>query len=134
MPYLIIALGYLLGSLPTAYIAGRFIKGKNIQQMGDGNIGAQNALAAISIKEAGILTRISPASFNSVTSYKKALTLAYLEHLGAAYRANPLRCRPAVLHSYRPGILHFPLGATLHTITLHLFTSLFLARISHSSP
>ena len=44
MPWLIIViLGYLLGSTPTAYIAGRLLKGKDIRQMGDGNIGAQNA-------------------------------------------------------------------------------------------
>ncbi len=43
MPFLIIVLSYLLGSIPTAYIAGRLIKGKDIRQMGDGNMGAQNA-------------------------------------------------------------------------------------------
>ena len=36
-------MGYLLGSIPTAYIAGRLLKGKDIRQMGDGNAGAQNA-------------------------------------------------------------------------------------------
>ena len=34
---------YLLGSFPTAYIAGRIVCGKDIRQMGDGNMGAQNA-------------------------------------------------------------------------------------------
>jgi glycerol-3-phosphate acyltransferase PlsY len=43
MPWLIIILGYLLGSIPTAYIAGRLLKGKDIRQMGDGNMGARNA-------------------------------------------------------------------------------------------
>ena len=43
MPYLIIALAYLLGSIPTAYIAGRLVKGRDIREMGDGNVGAQNA-------------------------------------------------------------------------------------------
>jgi len=43
MFYLIVILGYLLGSIPTAYIAGRLIKGKDIREMGDGNVGAQNA-------------------------------------------------------------------------------------------
>jgi glycerol-3-phosphate acyltransferase PlsY len=42
VPCLIIALGYLLGSIPTAYIAGRIIKGEDIRQIGDGNMGAQN--------------------------------------------------------------------------------------------
>jgi glycerol-3-phosphate acyltransferase PlsY len=44
MPFLIIILSYLLGSIPTAYIAGRLIKSRDIRQMGDGNMGAQNAL------------------------------------------------------------------------------------------
>jgi len=52
----------------------------------------------------------------------QALTLAYLEHLGPAYRANPLGRRSAILHGYRPGILHLSLGAALNTVSLHQFT------------
>ena len=43
MSWLIVLLGYLLGSFPTAYIAGRLLKGSDIRQMGDGNVGAANA-------------------------------------------------------------------------------------------
>jgi glycerol-3-phosphate acyltransferase PlsY len=43
LPWLIIVLGYLLGSIPTAYIAGRLFNGKDIRQLGDGNMGARNA-------------------------------------------------------------------------------------------
>ncbi len=43
MSWLIVILGYLLGSIPTAYIAGRLLKGKDIRQMGDSNVGAANA-------------------------------------------------------------------------------------------
>jgi glycerol-3-phosphate acyltransferase PlsY len=43
MAYLIIAISYLLGSVPTAYIAARRLKGRDIREMGDGNVGAQNA-------------------------------------------------------------------------------------------
>ena len=43
MPWLIIILGYLLGSIPTAYIAGRALKGVDIRQVGDNNMGAANA-------------------------------------------------------------------------------------------
>jgi glycerol-3-phosphate acyltransferase PlsY len=43
MFWLIVALGYLLGSVPTAYIAGRLLKGIDIRQIGDGNMGAANA-------------------------------------------------------------------------------------------
>jgi hypothetical protein len=34
--------------------------------------------------------------------------------------------RPAVLHDYGSGILHLSLGSALHTVCLHLFTSLFV--------
>jgi acyl phosphate:glycerol-3-phosphate acyltransferase len=43
MTWFIIALGYVLGSIPTAYIAGRLKRGKDIRESGDGNMGAQNA-------------------------------------------------------------------------------------------
>ncbi len=43
MTWLMVLLGYTLGSIPTAYIAGRLLRGKDIRRMGDGNAGAQNA-------------------------------------------------------------------------------------------
>jgi len=57
MPWLIIVLGYLLGSLPTAYIAGRILKGRDIRQMGDENMGAANAFRELS-RKAGIMVGI----------------------------------------------------------------------------
>jgi glycerol-3-phosphate acyltransferase PlsY len=41
--WLLIFIGYLLGSLPTAYITGRILKGEDIRRMGNGNMGAGNA-------------------------------------------------------------------------------------------
>ncbi len=43
MAWLTIVLGYLIGSLPTAYIAGRITRGIDIRQVGDENMGAANA-------------------------------------------------------------------------------------------
>jgi len=43
MPWLIVISGYLLGSIPTGYIAGRIFKQVDIRKVGDGNMGAQNA-------------------------------------------------------------------------------------------
>lgn len=43
MDWLIVLIGYILGSVPTAYIAGHLLKGKDIRRMGDGNVGARNA-------------------------------------------------------------------------------------------
>jgi glycerol-3-phosphate acyltransferase PlsY len=39
----IVLIGYLLGAIPTAYIAGRIMAGGDIRQMGDENAGAGNA-------------------------------------------------------------------------------------------
>ena len=43
MLWFIIVCGYLVGSIPTAYIAGRLLKKTDIREMGDGNAGARNA-------------------------------------------------------------------------------------------
>jgi glycerol-3-phosphate acyltransferase PlsY len=48
--WLVVVLGYLLGSIPTAYIAGRALRGKDIRQMGDGNVGAGNAFRQLGAK------------------------------------------------------------------------------------
>jgi glycerol-3-phosphate acyltransferase PlsY len=42
----LIIIGYLLGSIPSAYIAGRF-KGIDIRRVGDGNVGAANAFREV---------------------------------------------------------------------------------------
>ena len=55
-----------------------------------------------------------------------ALTLPYSEHLGATSRAHTLGRRLTVLHGYGLGILHFSLRPALHTVSLHLVTSLGL--------
>ena len=44
---LAIIIGYLLGSIPFAYIAGRLIKGVDIRQVGGRNMGALNAMREI---------------------------------------------------------------------------------------
>ncbi|MFH1191746.1 MAG: glycerol-3-phosphate 1-O-acyltransferase PlsY [Candidatus Omnitrophota bacterium] len=38
---------YLIGSLPTAYLFGRILKGIDIRQVGSGNVGATNALRVL---------------------------------------------------------------------------------------
>jgi len=55
MPWIIhgIAISYLIGSIPTAYIFGRLLKGIDIRKFGSGNVGATNALRVLG-KPAGI--------------------------------------------------------------------------------
>ena len=40
-----VIIGYLLGSIPFAYIAGRLIKGVDIRQVGGRNVGTLNAVS-----------------------------------------------------------------------------------------
>ena len=42
-----IIINYLIGSIPTAYIFGRLLKGIDIRQYGSGNVGATNALRVL---------------------------------------------------------------------------------------
>ena len=49
MGILAIVIGYLLGSIPFAYILGRLIKGVDIRQVGGGNVGAANTMRQIGI-------------------------------------------------------------------------------------
>jgi acyl phosphate:glycerol-3-phosphate acyltransferase len=61
MAWIILVLSYFLGSLPTAYIAGRLLNGKDIRQMGDFNSGAANAYREIGAKT-GIIVGIVDAA------------------------------------------------------------------------
>jgi len=54
---LAITCGYLLGSFPTAYLAGRLKKGIDIRQVGSHNMGTMNVLYEVGIAE-GILVFI----------------------------------------------------------------------------
>lgn len=48
MTWIVVILGYLLGSFPMAYIAGRLLRGKDIRRIGDGNMGAANVFRELS--------------------------------------------------------------------------------------
>jgi glycerol-3-phosphate acyltransferase PlsY len=41
--------GYLLGSFPSAYIAARLVKGQDIRDIGEGNMGTLNALRGVGL-------------------------------------------------------------------------------------
>jgi len=42
-----VIIGYLLGSIPFAYIAARLIKGVDIRRVGGGNVGALNIMREV---------------------------------------------------------------------------------------
>lgn len=55
MRYLIILIGYLLGSIPFGFIVSKYIKGINITQHGSGNIGFTNVLRTVGLGPAIIV-------------------------------------------------------------------------------
>ena len=65
MVWLMVALGYLIGSIPTAYVAGRVLRGKDIRQIGDLNVGAQNAFRQLGAK-IGVLVGLFDAAKGAV--------------------------------------------------------------------
>lgn len=65
MPWFVVILGYFLGAIPTAYIAGRVTAGKDIRQIGDRNAGAANAFRELNPK-AGIVVGLIDALKGSV--------------------------------------------------------------------
>ncbi|GAI90445.1 unnamed protein product [marine sediment metagenome] len=44
-----VVIGYLLGSIPFAYIAGRLKKGVDVRQVGGGNVGALNVMREVGV-------------------------------------------------------------------------------------
>jgi len=68
MPWLIIIISYLLGSIPTAYIAGRMAADGDIRRMGDENAGAANAYRELGSK-AGIIVGIIDAAKGSLVIF-----------------------------------------------------------------
>ncbi len=53
MPILAITIGYLTGSIPFAFLAGRLVRGIDIRRSGSGNVGAANVL-----RTSGVLTAL----------------------------------------------------------------------------
>ena len=78
MPWLIVLLGYLLGSIPTAYIAGRLRTGADIRRIGDENAGAANAFRQLGAK-VGVAVGIIDAGKGAV-----AVLVAQAAHLPQA--------------------------------------------------
>lgn len=66
---LAIALAYVAGSIPTAYLAGRWLKGVDLRTVGSGNLGATNvhrnlgASAAVVVLLLDFLKGALPAAF-----------------------------------------------------------------------
>ena len=99
MSWLAVILCYIIGSFPTAYIAGQRLKGKDIRQMGDGNMGARNAYWELG-RSIGILIFIIDAAKGSLS-----IMLAIALHLPESL---VLLCGLAAVAGHNwPLFLHF---------------------------
>ncbi|MBN1369058.1 MAG: glycerol-3-phosphate acyltransferase [Dehalococcoidaceae bacterium] len=115
MSGLIILAGYLLGSIPTAYIAGRIHSGKDIRRAGDGNIGAQNAF-----HQFGPATGVAVGIIDAL---KGALVIIAASAAGASLTVVLLTGVAAVAGHNWPVFLHFKGGRGM-SVTMGIFSVL----------
>ncbi len=62
-------IGYVLGSIPTAYLLLKITRGIDIRETGSGNVGAFNSIAASNSKIIGIIVLIIDFSKGMLTAY-----------------------------------------------------------------
>ena len=55
IPLLWVFVSYLIGSIPSSYIAGRLVRNIDLRQHGSGNLGATNAFRVLGARVAGLV-------------------------------------------------------------------------------
>ena len=88
MNLLVLLLGYLIGSFPSGYLAGRLVKGIDIRTLGSGSTGATNVLRSIGKRAAitvflidvfkGVLSILLAKYFQLNDSWQVAVGLSTL--------------------------------------------------------
>jgi acyl phosphate:glycerol-3-phosphate acyltransferase len=76
MPWFIVILSYLLGSLPTSYFIGRLTAGRDIRSLGDENAGAANAYREFGPRAGIIVGIIDAAKGSAVILIAQAATMS----------------------------------------------------------
>jgi glycerol-3-phosphate acyltransferase PlsY len=82
-----IIIGYLLGSIPTAYIVSRMRKGIDIRNTGSGNMGAANVMRQIGTHEGIFVAIIDVAKGAGAILIAQALNVSELWVFGAGFGA-----------------------------------------------
>ena len=82
-----IIIGYLLGSIPTAYIVSRLRKGIDIRTVGSRNMGAANVMREIGVKEGIFVGIIDIAKGAGAILIAQALNISELWVFGAGFAA-----------------------------------------------
>ncbi len=80
-------IGYLLGSIPTAYIVGRLRNGVDIRDIGSRNMGAANVMREIGIGEGILVAVIDIAKGAGAILVAQALDISDLWVFGAGFAA-----------------------------------------------
>ncbi len=82
-----IIIGYLLGSIPTAYIVGRLRKGVDIRDIGSRNMGAANVMREIGIHEGILVVVIDIGKGAGAILVAQTLDISELWVFGAGFAA-----------------------------------------------
>jgi len=82
-----IIIGYLLGSIPTAYIVARMRKGIDIRTVGTGNMGGANVMREIGTREGIFVCLIDVAKGAGAILIAQALNISELWVFGAGFGA-----------------------------------------------
>ena len=80
---------YLIGGLPTAYIAARMLKGQDIRKLGDRNVGAANvyrnigptaglAVGAVDIAKGAVVVLLARVLVDSTVAEMICLSLIHI--------------------------------------------------------
>ena len=85
---LVIVIGYLLGSIPSAYIMARLRKGVDIREFGVGNAGAVNVFRHIGIWEGSVVGVADVAKGAVAILVAQALSVSEFWWLGAGFTAS----------------------------------------------
>jgi acyl phosphate:glycerol-3-phosphate acyltransferase len=94
---IVVFIGYLLGALPTAYLAGRWTKGADIRKMGGGNMGALNATRELGGKIGAVVLVVDVAKGAGAVLIAEALNVAPPWIYAAGFVAVLGHCWPVYL-------------------------------------
>ena len=82
-----VVIGYLVGSIPGAYIVARLSKGVDIRKVDTGNVGAASTMRAIGIWQGFLAAIIDIAKGSASIFIAQALGVSLLWILGAGFAA-----------------------------------------------
>ncbi|MFB0564115.1 MAG: glycerol-3-phosphate acyltransferase [Candidatus Aminicenantaceae bacterium] len=118
MNFLVIPIGYVIGSISPAYVLGKLLRGIDIRQHGDGNAGGMNVYYVLGLK---------PAVVTAIFDLSKGLILMYIASL---LEADPifiyLGGLAAILGHVFPFYLKFKGGKGIGTSMGILFYYLYI--------